>query len=235
MTDNVQEKVFDINNLPADAEVSTGQGGTYATIDDSQIYQVEVSKIDFRQNPFYIAPPENATQEQIFQAGNKYQFNFTFTILDEGEFRGRKLWSTTSLALKPTTKGGKGEPTILFKIVTKVMNTLFNWDDCASFAPDTKTLFENLNSNVLGKQLKVSIENTLNPDTKKTKTKIKTYYSAKETLETYVAPARDSQGNIIEDIVIPNEPTTTDEELPVSTEQEAPMPWEECEKKGKKK
>lgn len=204
-TNNVAEKVFDINNLPSDAVVSTGQSGNYAPIDDSQIYQVEVSKIELRQNPFWHEVPENASDEEKFQAGNKYQFNFTFTILDEGEFRGRKLWATTSLALKPTTKGGKGEPTILFKIVTKVMNTLFNWDDCQSFAPDLKTLFQNLLDNVLNKQLKVSVENTLNPDTKKTKTKIKTFYTIKDEMPTYVAPARDSQGNVIEDIVIPDE------------------------------
>ena len=38
-----------------------------------------------------------------------------------------------------------------------------------------------------------------------TKTKIKTFYTIKDEMPTYVAPARDSQGNVIEDIVIPDE------------------------------
>lgn len=63
-TNNVAEKVFDINNLPSDAVVSTGQSGNYAPIDDSQIYQVEVSKIELRQNPFWHEVPENASDEE---------------------------------------------------------------------------------------------------------------------------------------------------------------------------
>lgn len=227
MTDsNVQDKVFDINNLPDDAQVFTGQGGNFAPIDDSQIYQVEVSKIELRQNPFWHETPENASDEEKAKAGSKYQFNFTLTVLDDGEFRGRKLWVTTSLALKPTTKGGKGEPTILFKLITKVMNAQFSWDDCQSFAPELKTLFVNLNENVLGKQLKVSIENTTNPDTKKTRSKVKTFYNAKGELPRY---SPDEQEKIFTDpesgepvVATPAvEEVTPAEQLPIEEEKKS--------------
>lgn len=123
------------------------------------------------------------------------------------------------------------------------MNTLFNWDDCQSFAPDVKTLFENLNTNILGKQLRVSIENTLNPETKKTKSKIKVYYNVKEQLPTYVAPVRGEapinlDNEPAKDPIFNNDPLVDapiEEIKPEDVDAELPWEKEAKEKKTKKK
>lgn len=175
----VQEKVFDIDNIPEDAQVFSSKPKEYKPLEEDT-YQVEVAELVLKENPFYKEPAEGERSEQ-----SKYQFSFTYIILDEGEFRGRRIWDTTSLSLKPTTKRGKGGATKLHKILTRAMKKDFDWDMCASFAPDVKTLYRNLLDEVKGHQIKVTIENTVNPDTQKTRSKPVSYSVVKKDLKSY--------------------------------------------------
>lgn len=183
MSDNnqAQDKTFDVDSVPEDATVDTAQAKEYAPLEEDT-YQVEVAEVVLKENPFY--KPEDTENFQ-----SKYQFGFTFIILDEGEFRGRRIWDNTGLSLKPTTKRGKGGATKLYKIVTRAMKTEFDWDMCASFAPDTKTLYKNLKENVEGHQLKVTIQNNTNPDSGKTRSKVVSYMNSKKDMPKYDAEA----------------------------------------------
>lgn len=169
------EKVFTADNLPSDAEVFTGQSLPYDPIDDSETYTVQVLKADLKTNPFY--KPDDPDPKK---RGSKYNISFEFAILDDGEFYGRRLWANTSLALKPTTQ--KGVPTILYKVISKAIKKELSWDDCGAFAPDIAGLYKHLQEEVVGKQLKVAIENIVNPDTQKTRAKITSYSQVKTEL-----------------------------------------------------
>lgn len=175
-----EDKVFTADNLPddVDQEVSTTPAKVYDPIDPSETYTVQVIKVELRTNPFYKPDAENPQDK-----GSKYNLNFEFAILDDGEFYGRRIWDSTSLALKPTTK--KGEPTKLYKIVAAAIKLNMSWDDCSAFAPDAKGLLKHLDSDVVGKQFKVAIENVTNPDTNKVKTKIRMYSQAKKELPAF--------------------------------------------------
>ena len=176
-----QDKVFGIDDIPEDATVSTGQTKEFAPLDEDT-YQVEIKEAVLKENPFWKEPTPEEREKGM--GGNKYQFSFTYVILDEGEFRGRRIWDNAGLALKPTTKRGKGGATKLYKIVTRALQTDFDWDACASFAPDTRTLYKNILEQVVGKQIKLTTENTIKDDGK-VKSKPTAYLVAKKNLKPY--------------------------------------------------
>lgn len=168
----MEDRVISGDDLP-DATVDTGKSKEYAPIDPDETYQVEVLKCEVKE------VPEKFLRED--EVGPKYSLSFTYAIIDEGGFYGRRIWDNTSLSLKPTTKNGKGEATKLYKIISTVMGVKFDWDQCASFAPNLKVLYKNIEKEVVGKQMRVDIENVEDP-TGKIKTKVKTYKSAKKML-----------------------------------------------------
>jgi hypothetical protein len=47
------DKVFDVNNLPADFNVSSTQTADFEPIDPGEIYTVEVRKAELRENKFF--------------------------------------------------------------------------------------------------------------------------------------------------------------------------------------
>lgn len=165
-------KTYTLDDLPQDAQVNTGQPKEYDPIDPSEMYQVEISKVTFQDNPYYKPEAEKAEER-----GSKYQLSFEFSILGSEEFVGRRLWRKTSLSLMPMTK--KGEPTILYKIVCAALNQEMSWDECGEFAKDISSLMANLTETIVGKQVKVAIENVTNPETKKVKSTIKAFYPVK--------------------------------------------------------
>lgn len=111
--------------------------------------------------------------------GSKYQFSFEFAILDDGEFYGRRLWDNTGTAFKPDSKKGA---TKLYRLVTTALQTDMDWDACAKFNPDPQTFVRNLQSEVVGKQLKVGIENSVSKTNGKTYSKIRIYNRVKKLL-----------------------------------------------------
>lgn len=169
----METKTYTLDDLPQDAQVNTGQAKEYDPIDPGEMYQVEISKVVLQDNPYY--KPEAEKPEE---RGSKYQLSCEFTIMNEGEFTGRKLWRKTSLSLMPITR--RGEPSILYKIISAALAREMSWDECVAFASDIKTLIENMNELVTGKQVKVAIENVKNPETKKVRSQIKAFYPVKE-------------------------------------------------------
>ena len=83
----MEPKTYTLDDLPQDAQVNTGQPKEYDPIDPSEMYQVEISKVTFQDNPYYKPDAEKAEER-----GSKYQLSFEFSILGDGEFVGRKLW-----------------------------------------------------------------------------------------------------------------------------------------------
>jgi hypothetical protein len=167
------EKTYDLDSIPEDAEMFINQPKEFEPLDPGEIYQVQVNKIELRDNMFYRPNEEDASKR-----GVKYNLSFEFVILDlEEKVFGRRIWDTTSLAFKPETKRG---PTKLYKIVMAALKKNMDWDECAEFASSTRTFLENLQKEVMGKQLRVGIENKTNPDTKKTRSKVVTYSPIKK-------------------------------------------------------
>jgi hypothetical protein len=170
-----EPKIYNADNIPDDAKVFTGSTTEFNPIDPSEKYTVEILKADLQDN-FYFKPDETDKSKQ----GSKYVIGFEFAILDEGEFYGRRLWASVGLALKSITK--RGEPTILYKIVNSALKMSMDESECMAFAPDVKTLVLHLQNEVIGKQVKIGIENSINPKTSKTKSKIKSYNPTKKEL-----------------------------------------------------
>jgi hypothetical protein len=172
-----EDKVYDIDNIPEDAEVFTGKSRAFEPIDASEMYQVELQKIELKDNVFY-----KPDAKKVEEKGSKYQFSFEFAIINEGPFYGRRIWDTTSLAFKPTTKRG---PTKLYKIVMAAINQSYTWEQCQDFCPDTRTFYKNLKEQLFVKQLKISIENITNPETQKVRSKVVAYYPVKSELPSF--------------------------------------------------
>lgn len=163
-------KIFSLDNIPADITYNP-EGKSYQPIPE-ETHQVLVEKIVLKENPYYRPPTDEDWKNGTVQ--NKYQFDFTFMLLEEGDFQGRKVWDTTGLYIKPTTKQGKGGPTKLYTIVTKIMGTDMDPDDCRAFAPDMATLYRNLLEVCQGKQVRITTTNIKKADGK-IKTKIAAY------------------------------------------------------------
>lgn len=171
MSDNTQNEVFDVNNIPDDASVDTSPKKEFEPLEDG-MYQVQVLEIELKQNYFW--KPDKP------EDGDKYVFSFTFVILNE-EDRGRRIWDTFGLYFKPD--GSRG-PTKLYKVITKTLGMDMSWDDCQAFSPDLKTLYQNVLSEVKGKQLQVVVETTKKAEGKH-RTKIVSYMSTKSQLPTF--------------------------------------------------
>lgn len=184
MSDNPQNEVYGLDNMPADVDefLSTGRAKEFTPLED-ETYQVEIKEMKLQANKFWKPPTEEERKEG--KGFDKYNFSITFIILDEGEFRGRRVWDNAGLSLKPTTKRGSGPPTKLYKIISKALQLELDWDEVNSFAPDTKTLYTNILNEVVGKQIRVTIESMKNVETGKTRVKVVSYSAAKKVLASY--------------------------------------------------
>lgn len=176
--DEQNQNNFSLENFPEDAIALTGQTKVYSPIDAGEIYQVQLTNVTFKQNPYW--KPADLTKGEKENILSKYQLSFEFSIINEGPFYGRKLWDNAYLSLKPTTKGGKGGPTKLYKILSKALKMNMDGQACTDFSPDAKTLFANVLKHAKDKQLRVSIENTEKDG--KVRSKIVAYNEAKDSL-----------------------------------------------------
>lgn len=169
-----EQNTYDLESIPDDAVVNSGGQKEFTPLDPLKYYQVEVVKAELRDNPYY-----NPKETDPAKKGSKYQIGFEFAILNDEDFYGRRLWKNTSLAFMPNTR--RGEPSILYKIINSALDMKLDWDGCASFAPDTKTLMENIEKDVIGSQLIVGIENYENTKGK-VRSKIISYNPIKKAL-----------------------------------------------------
>lgn len=165
-----EEKVYTTDAIPEDAELFNEKAKEFNPIDPTETYTVEILKAELKDNFFY-KPEEKDPKKR----GDKYQFSFEYAILDENEFYGRRIWDNAGLYFKPTGKRGA---TKLFKIVTSALKVNFTWEQSSSFASTLKEFMERLQKEVVGKQLKIAIEN-VKQENGKIRTKVTTYNPTK--------------------------------------------------------
>lgn len=95
------------------------------------VYQCELADIDLKEGlDFNGNPAEN--------------LSFTFVVIEEGEFYGRKVWANCSKKFVGGTK-----PSNLYKVVSGITNKQYSKEECAS--SNEWLTFVSLNS-LLGKQ-----------------------------------------------------------------------------------
>lgn len=167
--ENKSGKSYGIDDFPTDLDFQAPtEKPDFAPLPEDT-YQAVIKKIEIRDNFYYKSDPEK---------NSKYQLNYKLEILDDGQ-KGRLVWDTTGFYMAPEIQ--KGGPSKLYKIVSKVMDMDFSWDDCHSFAPDAKTLYKNLLENVQGHQVMITTENYKNKKGN-LKTKIVSYRHPKAEL-----------------------------------------------------
>lgn len=169
-----QTKSFDLDSLPKDFSVNTGQTTTFEPL-KAGMYQVEVYNVEIKESPFYKPDAEPAKR------GNKYQVSTTFVVLKEGENYGRRFWDNASPSIKPEGKRGA---TKLYKMVTAILDTAMTWDACASFAPDNQKFGENLTA-LIGKQVSVAVEIAVS-EAGKARNKIVSYFPVETEMPKFV-------------------------------------------------
>lgn len=107
------------------------------------VYQVQITDIKEKLKAPYQAPAGTEATEPFY--------GFEFTILDEGKFRGRKLWKDVKPVL-PFAKPGSKEPW-LHKIIAAVHGKALTFAEAESYG------VEQLNA-LIGKQLRVLVKNS---------------------------------------------------------------------------
>lgn len=160
-----KSKSFDLDSLPTDFSVNTGQSIVYEPL-KAGVYQVEILKVEIKENFFY-----KPNEKDPSKRGNKYQVSPTFVVLNPGENYGRRLWDNMAPVIKPSGKRGA---TKLYKMVTSALNSEMSWDDCEGFASDNTKFAENLKG-LIGKQLQVTVEVATSESGKK-RNKIISYF-----------------------------------------------------------
>lgn len=166
MDENTSNKSFGLDDIPEDAKVYTSENSFEPVEEDT--YQAILDKAELKQNIFY---KEGAP-------GSKYQFSFTFKILNN-DHEGRLVWENAGLSLKPMTNKG---PTKLYKLVTKILGNEMSWEECGEFAPDVRTLYQNILTKLVGRQIVITTEN-VPTKTGKVRTKIVAYKTPKQDLD----------------------------------------------------
>lgn len=187
MAEITQPEMFDLDHLPEDFKAGTmGSGVTYKPIEPSEMYQVEIVKIGIKANKYYdMLPKEQQTPDR------KYNVSVEFAILNDGEFYGRRLWQDCSPKVYPARD--QYQATTLYKIINAVFDSFMDKVACESFSAE---LSENLKT-LVGKQVKVAIENIVNPETNKTRSKIKTFYPVKKQMPKFDAEKSKAMGEML--------------------------------------
>jgi hypothetical protein len=91
---------------------------------------------------------------QLYQSTEtEDRFNFEFTILEEGEFKGRKQWKEVRTVMSVGWSGGN--PSWLYKIFCAVNNITVSEDDA------NKVTAQDINS-MIGRQLRIVVEQKAN-------------------------------------------------------------------------
>lgn len=111
------------------------------------VYQVQITDITEKLMPPYGKPFDIPDEEkEIF-------LNFEFTILDEGEYRGRKLWKTVRPVPPTPPEDSKFKPSWMFRLVSAV------FDKPMTYATAVDWGVEETN-NLIGKQLRLTVTKT---------------------------------------------------------------------------
>ncbi len=78
------------------------------------VYQAELNDIELKDGTDFSGNPSQ-------------NLSFTFVVIEEGEYYGRKIWANASLKMVGGTK-----PSNLYKILTKIAGKEFTKEECAT-------------------------------------------------------------------------------------------------------
>jgi hypothetical protein len=108
----------------------------------ANLYQVQIEDITQTMKRPYKAPQDaEATEEYL---------TFEFVVLNEGEYRGRKLWKDVRPVPPTPSEGGGFKPSWMWRIVSAVYAKPFTFQEGVNFGPD------DVNS-LIGRQLRLMV------------------------------------------------------------------------------
>lgn len=131
------------------------------------VYQVELLDIELKEQQKY----QSQETEEVL--------NFTFVVIEDGKFYGRRLWQTCSQKLV----GGKKQ-SHLYRVMSAFLEREFTQDECET---PMDFLNEDLLNSLVGKQLRLTIGQKVSEQTGKTKNFIESFLPVKAALSGFDA------------------------------------------------
>jgi hypothetical protein len=111
----------------------------------ANIYQVQIGDITEKLKTPWGSPQGTEPTEQYL--------TFEFIILNEGAYKGRKLWKDVRPVSPTPSEGGSYKPSWMWRIVSAVYKHPFTFQEGASFGPEA------VNS-MIGQQLRLIVNQT---------------------------------------------------------------------------
>lgn len=110
------------------------------------MYQVEITNLEEKVEP-------NKWKERPTDPDEKRYINFEFTIIEEGELYGRRLWQKMS-PVRPYPPYGNGKATLLYRLTSAIAGHAFTREEADSFGIKEVNDFA-------GKQLRVTVKHSV--------------------------------------------------------------------------
>jgi hypothetical protein len=111
------------------------------------VYQVQITDISEKLMPPYGKPFDIPDEEK------ETFINFEFTILDEGEYRGRKLWKAVRPVPPTPPEDSKFKPSWMYRIVSAVNGLPMTYSNGINWSADETNA-------MIGKQLRLTVTKT---------------------------------------------------------------------------
>lgn len=111
------------------------------------VYQVQVTDISEKLMPPYGRPFDIPDEEK------ETFINFEFTILDEGEYRGRKLWKAIRPVPPTPPEDSKFKPSWMFRIVSAIQGMPMTYANGINWGAEQT-------NDLIGKQMRVTVTKT---------------------------------------------------------------------------
>lgn len=111
------------------------------------VYQVQVTDISEKLMPPYGKPFDIPDEEK------ETFINFEFTILDEGEYRGRKLWKAIRPVPPTPPEDSKFKPSWMYRFVSAINGMPMTYANGINWSADETNA-------LIGKQLRVTVTKT---------------------------------------------------------------------------
>ncbi|HEX8196374.1 MAG TPA: hypothetical protein VF571_09315 [Pyrinomonadaceae bacterium] len=111
------------------------------------VYQVQVTDISEKLMPPYGKPFDIPDEEK------ETFINFEFTILDDGEYRGRKLWKAVRPVPPTPPEDSKFKPSWMYRIVSAIQGMPMTYANGIDWGADQT-------NDLIGKQMRVTVTKT---------------------------------------------------------------------------
>jgi hypothetical protein len=112
--------------LPDNAQLDTPQTKEWPVI-PNDIYQCEITDVEYKTEP-------NKWKEKDTDPDTKNVMNFVFTIIEPGEFYGRKLFKKMA-AIKPYPPSGSSKGSTIYKLAVAMEGHAITKDEADGFGP----------------------------------------------------------------------------------------------------